>query len=113
CSNAAIVLGLTAKNATGFPYYTDRMFIAMLAGGFYLGEGGYHPPGLLEDGVHCGWFTDMESCREKIRYYLHHPDEREAIRRAGEEFVRRYHTYDQRIQHFLTGEAWSDPQNSL
>lgn len=109
CSGAAITLGVTSAAAEGHPYYTDRMFLVILAGGFYLGEGGYNPPGMLRGGEHCAWFESRDECVERIRYYLAHPDERERIREQGERFVRAYHTYDQRIHNFLSGEAWVSP----
>lgn len=107
CSSAAVTLGITAANATGYPYYTDRMFIVILAGGFYLGEGGLNPPGLLQDGEHCAWYGTREECIDRIRYYLASPAERERIRIAGERFVREHHTYDNRIQNILSGTAFT------
>ena len=83
--------------------------MVILAGGFYLGQG---TPGLTEmlrDGDHCAWYKDIESCLEKIAYYLVKPQQRERIRREGQVFVRDHHTFDQRIHNLLSGEAFVNP----
>jgi Glycosyl transferases group 1 len=109
-SSSAIMLGINPTIAEGSTTWaSNRQWITLLAGGFYLGAG---TPGvdqmLLED-VHCAWYTDLPSCLEKIGYYLEHPVERLRVRAAGEAFVREHHTYDRRIQNLLSGEAWVNP----
>ena len=42
-------------------------------------------------------YADTEDCAEKIRYYLSHPEEREAIARAGYERTVRDHTVEKRL----------------
>ena len=81
----------------------------MLAGGFYLTE---HTDGvaeMLRDGEHCAFYRDFESCVEQCERYLRDASLRDRIRRAGEEFVRRHHTYDQRIENILENRAFSNP----
>src|SRR5712672_2596926 len=65
----------------GSTYTSDRTWMVILAGGFYLGHG---TPGLTEmlrEGDHCAWYTDIDSCLAKIEYYLKNSAARERIRR--------------------------------
>jgi spore maturation protein CgeB len=109
CSSAALTLGITAGNARGNPFYTDRMFIAMLAGGCYLGEGGREANRMLADEKHCLWYESLDDCIARAKRYLADPSARERIRAAGEAFVREHHTYDERVPHFLSGAPYVAP----
>jgi hypothetical protein len=107
CSSSAIVLGINPARAVGATYYSsDRIWMMMLGGGFYLG---HRSPGLdhmVRDGEHCAWYADAEECTAKARYYLTHAVERARVRTAGEAQVRAHHTFDQRIRYLLSGEEW-------
>lgn len=109
CSSACLTLGLTASNARGSPFYTDRMFLVMLAGGLYLGEDGSGSDRMLADGVHCAWYDSLDACIAKGRRYVKDAALRNRVRAQGEQFVREHHTYDQRVPHFLTGRAYVPP----
>lgn len=110
CSSSKISLGVNPARAVGGRTYTsDRTWMVILAGAFYLGQG---TPGLTEmlrEGDHCAWYTDIDSCLGKIKYYLDNSAARERIRREGQVFVRQHHTYDQRVDNLLSGEAWENP----
>jgi hypothetical protein len=107
CSSSAVVLGINPARADGATYYTsDRIWMMMLGGGFYLGR---HSPGLdelLVDGTHCAWYHNADECVAKVRYYMEHPADRERVRAAGEATVRSSHTFDQRVPYLLSGESW-------
>ena len=109
CSSAAMTLGINAAAARGNPFYTDRMFIAILAGGCYLGEGGRGADRMLADGEHCVWYDSLDDCIARAKRYLADAAARERIRAAGERFVREHHTYDQRVAHFLSGAPYVAP----
>lgn len=51
-----------------------------------------------EDGKEIVFYTSMEDLKEKIDYYLSHPEERERIRAAGYNKTRKEYTYTQRIK---------------
>lgn len=81
-------------------YWSDRIYETVGRGGFLI-----HPyiKGLEEE------FTDGETIvfyqygdfmdlKEKVNYYNENPAEREAIRRAGFEFVRENCTYEDRVK---------------
>lgn len=109
CSSAALTLGITAAAARGNPFYTDRMFITILAGGCYIGEGGRDAGRMLADGEHCIWYQSLDECITRAKHFLADAPARERIRAAGERFVREHHTYDQRVAHFLTGAPYVPP----
>ena len=75
-----------------------RDFEVPMSGGFYLVE--YMPE--LEEffaiGKEIVCYSGREDLAEKIRYYLSHTEEREAIRRAGHERCRRDHTWQKRFE---------------
>jgi hypothetical protein len=110
CSSSKITLGINPARAKGATAYTsDRVWMVMLAGGFYLGPG---TPGLdrmIRDGEHCAFYRDTEDCLERAHHYVTHDDERERIRAEGERHVRAHHTYDQRVTHLLSGEPYRLP----
>jgi hypothetical protein len=107
CSSSGITLGINPTRAAGGNAYTsDRTWMVMLAGGFYLTERTAGIATMLKGGEHCAFYEDVTSCVEQCRYYLSHDDERERIRREGEKFVRANHTYDQRISNLLEGRPY-------
>jgi hypothetical protein len=110
CSSCSITLGINpARAAGGVAYTSDRTWMVMLAGGFYLTQ---RPPGIaamLREGEHCGFYTDIQSCIEQCAFYLGSARARERIRIDGERFVRAHHTYDQRILNLLENRAFENP----
>jgi hypothetical protein len=110
CSSSSISLGINPARAKGGTTYTsDRTWMVILGGGFYLGQGTPGLTELLREGDHCAWYKDIESCLEKIDYYLKNSAARERIRREGQVFVRDHHTFDQRIHNLLSGEEFHNP----
>ncbi|MFL5478411.1 MAG: glycosyltransferase [Gemmatimonadaceae bacterium] len=110
CSSSNISLGINPARAKGGTTYTsDRTWMVILAGGFYLGQGTPGLTELLREGDHCAWYQDLESCLAKIDYYLKNSAARERIRREGQVFVRDHHTFDQRIHNLLSGEEFHNP----
>lgn len=110
CSSSAIVLGIdpeVAANATN--WVSNRQWLTILAGGFYLGKGSPGVKRLLHDGVHCAFYDDFDSLVERIEHWLGRPAERDRVRAAGEAFVRANHTFDQRIANLLAGRPFVNP----
>ena len=108
CSSSAITLGINPSRASGGSSYTsDRTWMVILAGAFYLGQGTPGVTQFLRDGEHCAWYSDVADCVEQAARYLRDAAARERIRTKGEYFVRANHTYDQRIGNLLSGEAWT------
>lgn len=103
--NTKVVVGdsVCLDNFSHTYYWSDRVYETIGRGGFLI-----HPyiKGLEEE------FTDGETIvfyeygnwqqlKEKIDYYLEHEDEREAIRKAGHEFVKNHATYTERLRQML------------
>lgn len=108
CSSSAVTLGINPSRAAGGVSYTsDRTWMVILAGAFYLGHRTAGVTTFLRDGEHCAWYTDAADCIARLDHYLADVTSRERIRRNGERFVRANHTYDQRIGNLLSGEAWT------
>lgn len=79
-----------------------RVYDVLAAGGFLLTE---HRPEIEREfkiGEHVVCFHTPKEAREKAQYYLEHPQERETIARAGQEFVLQNATYRQRIRELLS-----------
>lgn len=109
CSSSAIVLGINPARAAGATLYTsDRIWMMMLGGGFYLGRRSPGLDQLLINGEHCAWYDDLPTCLAEIRRYLADPPRREYVRAAGEQLVRERHTFDNRVPFLLSGGDWKE-----
>lgn len=110
CSSSSISLGINPERAAGGVSYTsDRTWMVMLGGGFYLAERTAGVAGMLRNGVHCAFYDDTTSCIYQCMHYLSATDERERVRVEGEKFVRAHHTYDQRVPNILEGRPFVNP----
>jgi spore maturation protein CgeB len=56
---------------------------------------------LFEPGKEVVTYSSPEEAIKLIDYYLDHPEEREAIARAGQQRTLREHTYHQRLQELV------------
>jgi len=84
-------------------YWSDRIYETLGRGGFLV-----HPYvfGLEEeftDRQHVVFYRygDLAMLRDLVEHYLHHPEEREAIRRAGHAHVKASCTYVHRMRELL------------
>lgn len=103
-SSSKIVFG--ADLTYGKPYSpylccSNRIFIALGCGAFYLCQ--YFPglERLAENHKHLVWFKTEKELFELIDYYLSNDDEREKIRKNAEDLAHSKHTYVHRIQNIL------------
>jgi hypothetical protein len=111
CASSKIILGVNPSGYTGNAGNTtsDRTWMTIIAGGFFLGHGTPELQHMLHDGEHCAWYKDIDSCLAQCTNYLLNSHARERIRREGQAFVRQYHTFDQRIRNLLSGEEFVNP----
>ena len=110
CSSSRITLGINPSRAAGGVSYTsDRTWMVMLAGGFYLAQRTPGVAAMLRGGEHCGFYDDSASCISECARYLAASDDRERIRVQGEQFVRAHHTYDQRIANIFENNPFVNP----
>ena len=101
--SAKITLGSNWRNDVP-GYWSDRIYVTLNCGGFYLGQ---YVPGLeryFKDGVHCGFFDGMADMERKVKWWLAHDTERERCRRAGHLLARDRDTYIHRVSELL--EVW-------
>jgi spore maturation protein CgeB len=78
-----------------------RTFEVPGAGGFLLSEESDSLAEYFRVGAEMITYRDDDELAEKIRYFLNHPDERDAIARAGHQRVRREHLYEARFAPIL------------
>ncbi len=97
-SSSRIVFNRSIKNDINM-----RVFEALSTGSLLvtnnLDENGMAE--LLEDGKDYISYRNNEELPDKISYYLNNPVERETIASRGMEKVRKYHTYDERMNTLL------------
>ena len=82
-------------------YTSNRLFIVLGNGGFYLCNRFKNMEEMWGIGKHLDVFDNKEEAVEKIKYYQSHPKEREEIRKCGFEYVQKYHNYTIRLQNLL------------
>lgn len=102
--NAKIVVGDTLQINFDYPYYySDRLFEVSGRGGFSIFPDIKGVEDCYEDKKEIVLYKhgDLQDLKEKIDYYLTHPEEREAIRLAGFERTKRDHTYVSRWSEIL------------
>jgi hypothetical protein len=80
---------------------TTRTFEVPACGGFMLHERTPELLELYEEGREVTAFGSVEELASKIEYYLAHPEEREAIARAGHLRCVPAYSYDQRMKEIL------------
>ena len=110
CTSSKVVLGINPSRAAGGVSYTsDRTWMTLLAGGFFLTQRTPGVAAMLRDGEHCAFYDDAESCVSQCDRYLADSTERNRISIAGERFVRAHHTYDQRAINLLENREFANP----
>ncbi len=75
-----------------------RAFTAIGLGGFYLTFPTTGIEGMFEPGKELVTFNTADEMIEKIRYYLCHDEERQAIAAAGRKKALEHHTYQRRFE---------------
>jgi hypothetical protein len=103
-ASTKVVVGDTLCPEFKYPdYWSDRIYETLGRGGFLI-----HPyiPGLereFEDKKHVVFYEyrNFEQLEELINYYLENDQEREKIRKAGHEFVKKNYTYKNRWKSIL------------
>lgn len=96
--NSKINLNISLRSIkSGIPL---RVFDIMGCGGFLLTNFQSDMLEYFEPDVDFVYYTDYEDLLVKVDYYLSHDEERERIARNGYEKVKKYHTYEQRVQSF-------------
>ena len=90
-------------------FVNPRTFEIAACGAFQLVDPRSDLPDLFEIGREIAAFSDISELRSKMKYYLEHPDEREAIAEAGRQRVLRDHTYRHRMEEMLQTVVANEP----
>lgn len=78
-----------------------RVFDIMGAGGFLITNYQQEMYELFEEGKDFVGYESLEDLKEKVSYYLKHDDERFTIAQSGYNKVRKYHTYEKRLEQMM------------
>lgn len=103
-SASRVVLAAHYRDPSGrYPVYqaSPRVFEAMACGAFVLCDRQRDVLALFRDGEHLACFSDGDDLAVKVRYYLEHPGERQAIARKGRKEVLANHTYVHRLHELI------------
>jgi len=88
---------------TSIAYVSNRLFQVLHAGTFLLQE---QIPEVEKymgfvDGKHFVQWDGLDDLKRKIIYWLDHPEEREIIAKAGQDFVHKYHSFHSRVKQLV------------
>ena len=83
------------------PQIKGRNFEIPGSGGFLLTANASNLEDYFVPEKEIAVFTDTADLIDKVRYYLKHEDEREAIRKAGHKRALREHTFERRFRKIL------------
>jgi spore maturation protein CgeB len=95
------MISLNFANAPGDNQLKARTFEVPGAGGFLLSERVQGLEGVYAVDQEIAVFDNDLDLIEKVRYFFNHPDDRDAIAKAGFERTRRDHTYEIRLSELL------------
>jgi len=79
-----------------------KLFEILACGGFQMVDAKKAITDIFADKKHLVTFSDTADLKNKMRYYLAHPEEREAIALEGRKEVLAKHTYEHRMQEMLS-----------
>lgn len=98
-NKAVITIGPNYLNYVD-KYFSDRPLIAMAAGSCHMFE---YVPGaeeLFTDGYECIFWRTVDEAVEKIQNMLNNPIGRAWMAQAGQDKVRKYHSWDARVAEY-------------
>lgn len=81
---------------------SPRMFEALACGAFVIADRQKDVLALFRDKEHLVYYKDRRDIKEKIQYYLTHPNKRKRIALNGNRYVIENHTFTNRIQEMLS-----------
>ncbi|MBL7196671.1 MAG: glycosyltransferase [Candidatus Omnitrophica bacterium] len=79
-----------------------RVFEATACGAFVLTNENPYLADLYEIDKEIVCYKSKQELREKIKYYLKHPDQRKTIAQKGQQKAHREHTYEKRLQKIIS-----------
>jgi len=82
-------------------FLNPRTFEIMSCGGFQLVDRRSCLDGMFDEGKEIVVFDSLDDLREKVRYYLDRPEERQDMAARGRERILQHHTYEHRMREML------------
>lgn len=101
-SSSKIIIAIHYQDGK-IPCYqaSPKVYEALACRRFLLVDDQKDVKSLFYDGKHLVIFKDIKDLREKIAYYINHPEERKKIAERGYEEVIQKHTYVHRIEKLI------------
>lgn len=99
CASVKIMVGDNFRNDIS-GYWSDRTYLSLACGSFYLSP---RVPGLeryFEDGKHLVMYDNEDDLHAKVDHYLQRPEERMRIATAGTALVHERHSWAKRVAEF-------------
>jgi glycosyltransferase involved in cell wall biosynthesis len=100
--NSACMVVIFSRTLSGLPAVKVGVLDFLAAGALVVTDASPDLPRYLTPGKEIVVFEDTADMLEKIRYYLDHPDQAQAIRTAGRQKVIRQFTWDRVWPHVLS-----------
>ena len=97
--DAAILLNDHWDDMKEKGFISNRIFDGLSAGAFLISDEIAGIDEVLKDCIVT--YRDREDLAEKVKYYMEHPEEREAIARRGMAIVREKHTFRARVDEMI------------
>lgn len=101
-AKSRIVLGVgTIGHCTDFYALKMRDFDGPMSGSLYITHDNPDLYELYDVGKEIITYRNPQECAKKVRYYIDHPNEAEAIARAGRARAEKEHTWEKRFEKLL------------
>lgn len=97
CSSTKITLGVQCVDYSK-TQTSPRPYEALACKSFHLTQWTPATENIFKEGFHLVTAKTKDEAKEKMIYYLNHPEEREKIAKQGQEYVYAEHTYDKRLK---------------
>lgn len=97
CSEANIALGFGIHNVRNYTSW-PRLVNSMASGTLFLTRYFLGLENFFRNRQHLVWFRTIPEAVQLVKYYLAHPQERDAIAQKGKTEILRAHTWDERVK---------------
>lgn len=91
-------VAINQNNFDRLGYTSDRIWRAMASGAFVLSKHFEGIEGLFQVGIHLETWKTFQELNIKLKQYLADDEKRIGIAKAGQDYVRQYHSYTNRVK---------------
>lgn len=100
CASTKIILGIQCDDSS-ITQTSMRPYEVLGCKGFHLTQRTKATVNIFKEGEHLVTADSKEEALEKMLFYINHSQERERISNKGQQFVYKYHTYEQRVREII------------